>query len=421
MGDADAGASRNGRQAMRNEPQEEFAMAGRRRIVSPPVTESDLADLVSGNSAFAWDLYQVLRGREGNLFYSPTSISLALAMAHAGARGETEEQMAQALHFALDPDLLHPAFNRLDLELARRGKGQGRDGEGFRLAIVNAIWGQQGTRFLADFLDILAAHYGAGMRLLDFAVAPERCRAIINAWASDHTGGKIRDLIPPGAIDLSTRLILTNAVTFRAAWSTPFKTALTGDDRFFLLDGSESIVPMMNQTESFAYVEGSGYRAVELPYDGWELSMVILLPEAGGFESFEAAVNARQVEAIVQELSHRRVALTMPRFLFASGFRLGDTLAAMGMPAAFSEDADFSGMTGKRDLFLSDVIHKAFVSVDEEGTEAAAATAAVMVPSMAPRAAPIELRIDHPFIFLIRDIKTGAVLFAGRVVDPAAP
>jgi serpin B len=178
---------------------------------------------------------------------------------------------------------------------------------------------------------------------------------------------------------------------------------------------------MINQIESFAYAEGRGYRAVELPYDGRELSMVILLPEAGGFESFETAVNARQVEVIVQDLSHRRVALTMPRFLFASGFRLGDTLAAMGMPAAFSEDADFSGMTGKRDLFFSDVIHKAYVSVDEEGTEAAAATAAVMVPSMAPRAVPIELRVDHPFIFLIRDIKTGAVLFVGRVVDPAAP
>ena len=403
---------------MRNELQEEFAMADRRRIVSPPVMVSDLADLVGGNSAFAWDLYQALKGREGNLLTSPASISMALAMAHAGARGETEEQMAQALHFTLDPDRLHPAFNRLDLELARRGKGQGRDGEGFRLSIVNAIWGQEGTRFLAQFLDILAAQYGAGMRLLDFAVAPERCRAIINAWASDHTGGKIQDLIPPGAIRRWTKLILTNAVTFRAAWSTPFKTAMTVDGRFFPLDGSESIVPMMNQTESFAFAEGRGYRAVELPYDGWELSMVILLPEAGAFEAFEAAVDATQVEAIVQGLSHRRIALTMPRFLFASGFRLADALAAMGMPAAFSEDADFSGMTGKRDLFLADVIHKAFISVDEDGTEAAAATAAVMVPAMEPREMPIELRVDHPFIFLIRDIKTGAVLFVGRVVDP---
>jgi serpin B len=404
---------------MNGKLQEEVATAEKRRTVSPPVMVSDLADLVSGNSAFAWDLYQLLRGREGNFFCSPASISLTLAMAHAGASGETEEQMAQALHFTLDPDRLHSAFNRLDLELARRGKGQGRDGTGFRLTIANAIWGQKGTRLLSQFLDILAAHYGAGMRLLDFAVAPERCRAIINTWASDHTEGRIQDLVPPGALDRSTRLILTNAVAFRAAWSNPFNEALTADDRFFLSDGSESIVPMMSQTESFAYAEGKGYRAVELPYDGWELSMVILLPKVGAFETFEAAVDAKQVETIAQGLAHRRVALTMPRFLFASGFYLADTLAAMGMPAAFSEDADFSGMTGKRDLFLADVIHKAFVSVDEEGTEAAAATAAVMVPTMAPRETPTNLRIDHPFIFLIRDIKTGTVLFVGRVVDPA--
>ena len=279
---------------MRSELQEELAVADRRRIVSPPVMVSDLADLVGGNSAFAWDLYQALRGREGNLFCSPASISLALAMAYAGARGETEEQMAQALHLTLDPDRLHPAFNRLDLELARRGKGQGRDGKGFRLSMVNALWGQEGTQFLGQFLDILAAHYGAGMRLLDFAVAPERCRAIINAWASDHTEGRIEDLIPPGAIRRWTRLILTNAVTFRAAWSTPFKTALTADDKFFLLDGGESIVPMMNQIESFAYAEGRGYRAIELPYDGVELSMVILLPAMGAFEAFEATVDAKR-------------------------------------------------------------------------------------------------------------------------------
>jgi serpin B len=398
---------------------QELAMADRRRIMSPPVMVSDLADLVSGNSAFAWDLYQTLRGRKGNLFYSPASISLALAMAYAGARGETKEQMAQALHLTLDPDRLHPAFNRLDLELARRGKGKGRDGKGFRLSTVNAIWGQEGTRFLPQFLDLLAAHYGAGMRLVDFAGAPERCRAAINAWASDHTGGRIRDLIPQGTIDRWTRLILTNAVTFRAAWSTPFNATLTGDDRFFLLDGSESIVPTMKRTESFAYAEGKGVRAVELPYDGWELSMVILLPSMGAFEAFEAAVDARQVETLVQRLSHRRVALSMPRFLFASGFCLADALADLDMPVAFSENADFSGMTGRRDLFLSDVIHKAFVSVDEEGTEAAAATAAVMVPTMAPRETPIDLHVDHPFIFLIRDTKTGAVLFVGRVVDPA--
>ena len=394
------------------------AHASRGRIRSPAVTAPELAELIRGTSAFAWDLYHILRGGEGNLFCSPLSISLALSMAFAGARGETEAQMSQALRFTLDPDHLAPAFNRLDLELAQRGKGQGTEAKEFRMSMVNAIWSQEGTQFLAEFLALLAAHYGAGMRLLDFAGAPERCRAIINAWASDHTGGRIQDLIPPGAIRRWTKLILTNAVAFRAPWSAPFGAALTADDRFFQLDGSQSMVPMMNQTGSFAYAEGNGVRAVELPYAGQELSMVILLPDAGRFAAFEATAHAGRVGAIMQRLAHRRIALTLPRFQFSCGFRLADTLAAMGMPAAFSEDADFSGMTGKRDLFLADVLHKAFVAVDEEGTEAAAASAAVMVPTMAPRDMPLRLRVDRPFLFLIRDLKTGAILFAGRVVAP---
>jgi serpin B len=379
-----------------------------------------LAELASGCNAFAWDLYQVLRIREGNLFVSPLSISLALAMVYAGARGETRAQMAQALHLTLDQDRLHPVFNLLDSQLSGRGKGIGSSGKVFQLSIANAIWSQEGTRFMDQFLDTLAANYGAGMRLLDFAGAPKRCRGIINAWASDHTRGRIRDLIPPGAIRRWTKLIITNAIAFYAAWSTPFDAARTMDGRFFLLDGSESTVPMMRQSGSLAYGERKGVRAIELPYAGQELAMVILLPPAGTFEAFEAGMQAERVKAIVRGLTHQRVALIMPRFQFASGFRLTDALATMGMPAAFSEDADFSGMTGGRDLFLADVLHKAFVAVNEEGTEAAAATAAIMVPTMTPRQTPIEFRVDHPFLFLVRDLGTGAVLFVGRVLEPGA-
>jgi serpin B len=404
---------------MGSELQGELANANRGRIRSPAVTALDLANLISGTGAFAWDLYQALRSEEGNLFYSPLSISLALAMAYGGARGETEAQMAQALHFTLGQDRLHPAFSRLDRELARRDESLMAYGREYRMSMVNALWSQEGTRFLAEFLDLLAADYGAGMRLLDFAQAPEQCRVIINTWASDHTGGRIRDLIPPGAIRRWTKLILTSAVTFRAPWSAPFNPALTAEDSFFLLDGSASSVPMMNQTGSYAYAEGDRVRAVELPYAGQELSMVILLPDPGRFETFEATVDAGRLAAIMQGLSRRRIALALPKFRFASGCRLADTLAALGMPAPFSEDADFSGMTGKRELFLADVVHKAFVAVDEEGTEAAAATAAVMVPTMAPRQMPLRLRVDHPFLFLIRDLETSAVLFLGRVVAPA--
>lgn len=403
---------------MAGKPQKGLARTSRQRIMSPSVTAPDLGELVDGCSAFAWDLYQVLRSSEGNLFTSPLSISLALAMAYAGARGETQAQMAQTLHLTLDQDRLHPAFNHLDLELAERGRSVGSGRQGFQLSMANAIWGQVGTEFLDLFLDTLATNYGAGIRLLDFAGAPERCRGIINAWASDYTGGRIRDLIPPGNIRRRTKLVLTNAVAFHAAWSTPFDAAATADGSFFLLDGSEVAVPMMNRTGSFAYAERKGVQAIELPYVGGELAMVVLLPPAGSFEKFERVVQAETVGAVVEGFSHRRVAFSMPRFQFSSSLCLAEALAVMGMPAAFSNDADFSGMNGERDLFLADVLHKAFVAVDEEGTEAAAATAAVMVPGVAPQEVPLDLRVDHPFLFFIRDIGTGAVLFVGRLVDP---
>jgi serpin B len=401
----------------------EVARSAKRRVIAPDVAPSNLADLVDGNSAFAFDLYRTLReGKEGggNFFYSPHSISLALAMTYAGARGETEWQMADVLHFALSQDRLHPAFNGLDIELARRGEGaEGKDEEGFRLNIVNALWGQDGYEFLPEFLDALAENYGAGLRLLDFRNAPEESRVVINDWVSDQTEDRIQDLIPQGAIDPLTRLVLTNAIYFNAAWDNPFEPNLTEDGPFYLLDGGEVTVPMMRQTESFGYTEGEGYQAVELRYDGGELSMVILLPEAGEFETFEGSLDAARVDAIVAALAHREVALKMPKFEFDSDFSLQDPLVAMGMPDAFAEVADFSGMTGNRDLFIADVIHQAFVSVDEAGTEAAAATAVIMAELAVP-AEPVEVTVDHPFVFLIRDIETGAILFVGRVVNPSA-
>lgn len=395
------------------------AQSNKKRVTSPDVTPASLADLVSGNSAFAFDLYQVLREEEGNFFYSPHSISLALAMTYAGARGETEQQMVDVLHFALSQDRLHPAFNGLDLELAGRGEGaEGKNEEGFRLNIVNALWGQEGYGFLPEFLDLLAENYGAGLRLLDFASAPEESRVTINDWVSEQTEDKIKDLIPQGAIGSLTRLVLTNAIYFNAAWNNPFEPDATRDGTFYLLDGGEVTVPMMRQTESFGYAEGEGYQAVELLYDGRELSMVILLPDAGEFEAFEGSLDAERVDAIIEAMTNREVALTMPKFEFDSDFSLSQSLAAMGMQEAFTESADFSGMTGNRDLFISDVIHQAFVSVDEAGTEAAAATAVIMAELAMP-AEPVEITMDHPFIFMIRDIQTGAILFVGRVADPS--
>jgi serpin B len=390
------------------------------RITSPDINLSDEALLVEGNSAFAFELYQALKGEEGNLFYSPYSISLALAMTYAGAHAETAEQMADTLNFLLEQERLHPTFNWLDAELASRGEGaEGKDGEGFRLNVVNAIWGQKDYEFLSDFLDVLAENYGAGLRILDFINETEQSRVAINDWVSNQTEGRIEDLIPQGAIDALTRLVLTNAIYFNAAWDDPFDEDVTADGPFYLLDGGQVIVPMMKQTESFGYTEGDGYQAVELQYDGGELSMVILLPEAGNFQAFEEGLQAQKISDIISSLQSTRVALTMPQFEFDSEFSLKDTLAGMGMPIAFSDSADFSGMTGNPELFISEVVHKAFVAVDEAGTEAAAATAVIMRLTAAPEQ-QAEVTIDHPFIFLIRDIETGAILFVGRVMNPGA-
>jgi len=398
----------------------ELLMSDKPRDTSPDVSQADLALLTEGNSAFAFNLYQELRKKEGNLFYSPYSISVALAMTYAGARGDTAEEMAATLQFLLEQDRLHPAFNWLDAELASRGEGaQGKDGEGFRLNIVNAIWGQKDYGFLSTFLDVLAENYGAGLRILDFVTEPEKSRVTINEWVSDQTEDRIKDLIPQGAIDALTRLVLTNAIYFNAAWEYPFDEDMTADGPFYLLDGGQVTVPMMQQMQSFGYTDGEGYQAVELLYDGDELSMVILLPASGNFEAFEEGLEAQQISDIISDLQLAQVTLTMPKFEFDSEFSLKDTLAEMGMPAAFSEAADFSGMTGTRDLCISAVLHKAFVSVDEAGTEAAAATAVIVGETAVPGQS-VEVTVNRPFIFLIRDIETGSILFVGRVLNPGA-
>jgi serpin B len=311
-------------------------------------------------------------------------------------------------------------FNSLDLQLKQRGQGaKGKDGEGFRLHVVNAIWGQKDYKFLAQFLDVLAQNYGAGLRILDFINEAEQSRITINKWVSDQTEEKIKDLIPPGAINHLTRLVLTNAIYFNAAWQYPFNENGTANGLFHLLNGSDVTVPMMKQTESLRYAEGDNHQAVELPYDGQELSMVILLPKAGQLDAFEKSLDVELVKAIIGKLETRQVALTMPKFEYESSFGLKQALSTLGMGVAFTPDADFSGMNGERDLLIQDVLHKAFVSVDEAGTEAAAATAVIVGVTSIP-AQPVEVKIDRPFIFLIRDIPTGSIIFVGRVLDPAA-
>lgn len=388
------------------------------RVTVPDTTDAELKTLVSGNSAFAFDLYKSLKTKDGNLFYSPYSLSTALAMTHAGAHTETEKQMAATLHFDLTQARLHPAFDRLDLELGKRGQDL-KGNETFKLNNVNAIWGQKDYKFQAAYLDTIAQYYGAGLRVLDFKQSPDASRVTINDWVSGRTNNKIKDLIPQGVIDTLTRLVLTNAIYFNATWDNPFKKETTKDGQFNLLYGSSVIVPMMRQSASFNYTAGDNYQAVELPYSGKELSMVILVPKSGQFAALENSLNATQMSAVINSLKTSYVALTMPKFKYDSSFSLKGTLSAMGMPVAFTDAADFSGMTGNRELVIKEVVHKAYVAVDEAGTEAAAASGVIIGVTSAPPT-PVELTVDRPFIFLIRDIKTGTILFLGRVMNPKA-
>ena len=381
----------------------------------------DLDKLTAGNRTFALDLYHRLEAREGNLFYSPFSISSALAMTYAGAEGKTAEEMAEVFHFLMEEERLHPAFNALDQYLESLAEQEIPEdmGEAFQLNIANAIWGQKDFHFESDFLDTLSANYGAGLRLLDYVLEPEKSRITINDWISDQTKAKIQDLIPQGAINSDTRLVLSNAIYFKATWLEPFEESLTEDGVFYGIGGEEIITPMMSlgSDASFPYYQGDGLQAVELPYLGGQVSMLVLMPDQGQFSSFEESLNAEKLDQIVSNLAYQPMYLKFPKFEFETEISLANILAEMGMPSAFSDAADFSGMTGTRDLFISDVFHKAFVSVDEEGTEAAAATAVVMSLTSAPEN-PLRLEVDRPFLFLIRDIQTNSILFMGRVVEP---
>jgi serpin B len=399
----------------------ELVTSDKPRDLAPNVTPAQLGHVAVSNNFFAFDLYQRLRGDGGNLFFSPYSISTALAMAYAGARGQTAAQMAKTLRFYLPPDQLHPAFNALDLELASRGKeSAGRSGGPFRLHVANALWGQTGWKFLPGFLDILAENYGAGMRLVDFAQT-EAARAAINQWVSQQTEGMITDLVPASALQTQVVFVLTNAVYFDAAWQWPFHAESTAPGPFHLLDGSEISADMMHQSEVFGYAEGDGYQALQMPYRGEELAMVILLPSPGRFEEFDASLDIFRAGAILDSLARQPVIVTIPKFTYGSTFSLVKALPDMGMRDAFVYPiADFSGIDGSRLLYISAVLHKALVRVDERGTEAAAATAVIGRAGGAagPSARPIEFTADRPFIFLIQDVKTGTILFLGRVLDP---
>jgi len=390
------------------------------RIVDPQVPTADATTLASDNAAFAFDVYKQLVLTNTNLVFSPASISIALAMTYAGAAGTTATEMAQTLHFSLPPDRLHPAFNALDQALASRGQGySGADGGPMQVNIVNALWAEKTYTFRSDFLDTLAANYGAGVNLLDFINAPEPSRVTINTWVANQTNNRIQDLLPSGSVDSSTELVLTNAVYFNAAWKNPFDPNDTYDSPFTLLDGSSVSAKLMNAEYSILpAVQGTNFVAAALPYANDSLSLVVVVPDVGQFSQVESSLDATALGTLVAGLTSQQVVLGLPRFKVETGTALKDLLTTLGMTSAFTPGiADFSGMDGTQNLFIGSAVHKAFIDVAEKGTEAAAATGVVMSKASLPMG--LTVRADRPFLYFLRDQPTGAILFMGRVLDPS--
>jgi serpin B len=379
----------------------------------PHVRPADVSALVSGNNAFALSLYAQLEAGDDNIFFSPTSISAALAMTYAGARGQTAAQMAEALHFRAPS--LHDAFAALLNRLAAKGRDNGKV-----LTIANALWGQQGYPFRPEFVDLATRNYHAGHQSLDFGQHPEQSRLTINVWIEKETRDKIRDMLAPGVITSDTRLVLTNAVYFKGAWSHAFVKEATRDEPFWR-HGREAIsVPLMHQKHHYRYAEAPGLQMLELPYRK-HLSLLVVLPrDRAGLGELEKSLSAERIDQWPGKMKSTEVDLWLPRFKVTAAMNLKKQLSQLGMPLAFSDDADFSGISDKEGLKISEVVHKAYVDLNEEGTEAAASTAVMMTPAMArmdPHP-PAVFRADHPFLFMIRDPDTASILFLGRLTDP---
>lgn len=383
-----------------------------------PAVDAAAQGVADGNTRFALDLYGRLRQEPGNLFCSPLSLSTVLALTYAGARGNTAAEMARTLHFDLPPDKLHPAFGGLLSSLVAPPQPPP-----YRLDIANALWLDQHYKFLPEFLAIGQSDYRAGLETVDFRGATDAARQTINAWVAQRTEDKIKELIQPGILSPVTRLVLTNAIYFKGSWAAKFDPKETRDAPFTLLDGKQVQVPSMNQTAAFGYFEQPDVQGLELPYAGDRLSMVVLLPrKPAGLAELEQALNAKSLAAWLATFGEpgrtTKVQVALPRFTLSQAFRMDQVLNELGMRDAFRPDAaDFSGMDGTRLLYIGAVLHQAYVDVNEEGTEAAGASAVVMKMRATPQAPPV-FRADHPFLFLIRDRQTGSVLFIGRVMNP---
>ncbi len=391
------------------------------RDMTPVPISPELAEtvLIQGNNRFAIDLYkEVCEMSDGdNVFFSPFSISSALGMTYTGAEEQTAAEMAEVLHFSLPVNLINSAFRSITESLTSATSNGPDSGEPFTLAISSGLWVDNDFQLLDSFVENMSRYYDAAVENVDFSGDPEGARERINSWVAEKTNDKIMNLIPEGSIAADTRTVLTNAVYFKASWNSPFDAHFTSDQPFTLADRSVTRVPMMAQEEHFNFAQTEQWSAIEMRYSGGDASMLIILP-TGDLQEFEGSFDLEMLGEIRDNLSSRNVAVSMPVFEFTRSMSLSSVLQSLGMETAFGSEADFSGFTGNRDLYISDVVHKAFVKVDEEGTEAAAATAVVMNMLSMPET-PVRMNINRPFIFLVQDNSTGSIVFMGRVMNPA--
>lgn len=382
-------------------------------------TSEDAAAAGAAIDAFGFDLYRRVAAGGGNVVVSPASIAIAVAMARAGARGETAAQIDEVFR-GLGSDEHAAWISALDQALASRTASfpdAMGDPQQVTLRIANAPFGQRDMTLEPAYLEALGARFGAGLRLVDYKADPEAARKLINRWVDEQTEERIPELLAQGAVGTLTRLVLVNAIYLKAAWQHPFAEEATQSAPFSLPDGTTVDVPTMTTETQFAYASGHGWQAVELPYVGGQLAMTIVVPN--DLAGFVEDLDADSFAAIADDLAATQVDLSMPKFGIETKTELAETLAALGMPLAFDPGgADLSGITAEERLFISAVVHQANIDVDEKGTEAAAATAVVVGMSAVPE--PVTMRVDRPFLFALRDVPTGAILFLGQVADPSA-
>jgi serpin B len=393
------------------------ARSSLQRDRAPNVDPATLSQVTRDGAAFGLDLHkQLVNGaaKGKNLFYSAHSVSSAFAMLHAGARGATEQEIAKVLHFTVPQNELHPAMNKVALELESREAdgGKGSDGKGFRLNMHNTFWGEQTLTWEAPYLDTLAVHYDAGINLVDFIGHFEQARLDINAWTEKKTEGRIKELLPEDSLDPSTRFALVNTVYFNAAWTDEFAPTTM---IFATPDGASNVAAIQRVGGTFSWAQTDDAELVAIPYEGRKLELVVVVPT--DLEAFEAKLDGTLLDSIIAKLEPAYLDVTMPKVkIEGDTINLKNELIALGM-TTLRGGADFSGMTSTQ-LQVTDVFHKAFVKIDEKGTEAAAATAIIGRESSAPVDPPKKVMVDKPYLFFVRDVPTGVVLFTGRVVAP---